>query len=274
MRRKTPTRAPRAATEVGAVVRRPTAARRLARVVVAVGLLAPPVAWLGFRVPVATSFASPVAEGAAVLAAALETPPPPDPVSFPLLEALEPTKDHGLVQQSAAAEAASERSSERSAPTSGRRAEEVTVGGLFVPRRRLMAIVEAGARPSSAGYAPATAWRPAGTVLAGVGGLGVGLRDGDVVTRVGGAQATSPNAVVGAVGAALRRQAPAIDAEVWRDRHRISLTVELPKLRPTGELEAEEPSTTGRSVRGSSSARAARETSSPGGSSAEAPTPR
>ncbi|MCA9620698.1 MAG: hypothetical protein KC731_16860 [Myxococcales bacterium] len=51
-----------------------------------------------------------------------------------------------------------------------------------------------------------------------------------MVTRVGGARATSQGAVVGAVTSALRQKLPAITAEVWRGQRRILVTVELPSV--------------------------------------------
>ena len=55
-----------------------------------------------------------------------------------------------------------------------------------------------------------------GTIPTGITGLGVGLRDGDTLTRAGGTPATSDGAVVAAVTAALRRQQKAMTAEVMR----------------------------------------------------------
>ncbi|MSP25061.1 MAG: hypothetical protein EXR75_07830 [Myxococcales bacterium] len=102
--------------------------------------------------------------------------------------------------------------------------------GVLVKRQRVMAAARAGIRPSGSPVAM-NAWRGRGLALAGVGMVGVGLRDGDVVTKVGGSPATSDAAVVGAVTAALRKGHPAITAEVWRDRQKIIVTVELPKVR-------------------------------------------
>jgi len=101
--------------------------------------------------------------------------------------------------------------------------------GVLVRRKRVIAAANAGIRPSGAPVA-ATSYRPAGMALIGVSGLGVGLRDGDILTRAGGTPARSDGAVVMAVTAALRRKAPAITAEVWRGIQRIIVTVELPKL--------------------------------------------
>ena len=99
----------------------------------------------------------------------------------------------------------------------------------MVSRARVVAAAEAGMRPSG-GSVAATSWRPAGLALTGVNPIGVGLRDGDVITRVGGTPATSQGAVIGAVTSALRQKLPAITGEVWRGRQKIVVTVELPEV--------------------------------------------
>jgi hypothetical protein len=95
--------------------------------------------------------------------------------------------------------------------------------GVFVSRARVLAAARAGIRPSGTPV-PANAWRPPGLALRGVSGLGVGLREGDVLI------APSEGAIVGQVIAALRRRAPAMSGVAWRGRQRIHITVELPDL--------------------------------------------
>jgi hypothetical protein len=102
--------------------------------------------------------------------------------------------------------------------------------GVFVSRKRVVRAANAGLRPSGWPVS-ATDAHPAGLSLTGITGLGVGLRDGDILTRAGGTPATSDGAVVAAVTAALRRQQKAMTAEVWRGRQRFIVTVELPKLK-------------------------------------------
>jgi hypothetical protein len=106
----------------------------------------------------------------------------------------------------------------------------ITQSGIGVSRARVMAAVKAGIRPSGSGVS-ATSWRPAGLAVHGISAVGVGLRDGDVLTKVGGTAATSPGAVISAVRAALRRKQPAIVGEVWRGHHRFLVSVELPRVR-------------------------------------------
>lgn len=105
-----------------------------------------------------------------------------------------------------------------------------TPRGVLVRKERVLAAARGGIRPS--GHAvPATWERPAGVALTGVGALGVGLRDGDVLTHVNGQPVSSPNLVVALAAGALRSGAGGISGEVWRGRQRLMLTVELPRVR-------------------------------------------
>lgn len=72
--------------------------------------------------------------------------------------------------------------------------------------------------------------RPGGMRLSGVGGLGVGLAEGDVLSHVGGAPVTSRSAVVTAVLQARARRASEISALFWRDGEPWRLVVEMPYL--------------------------------------------
>ena len=91
----------------------------------------------------------------------------------------------------------------------------------------MLRLANRGVRPSGSAVA-ANADRPAGLVLQGVSGLGVGLRDGDVLTQVAGAPASSTGAVIGAVLAARQRRAPAMSGVVYRGADKIALYVEMP----------------------------------------------
>jgi hypothetical protein len=81
----------------------------------------------------------------------------------------------------------------------------------------------------------ASGGRPAGLRLVGVGGLGVGMRDGDVLTRVLGGSVGSVGDVVARVIAARDRRAREISAEFWRDGEAWSLVVEQPYLNPVAQ---------------------------------------
>jgi hypothetical protein len=99
--------------------------------------------------------------------------------------------------------------------------------GIRVSAATVLRLANRGVRPSGSPVA-ASADRPAGLALQGVAGLGVGLRDGDVLTQVAGAPASSTGAVIGAVLAARQRRAPAMSGVVYRGADKIALYVEMP----------------------------------------------
>jgi hypothetical protein len=100
---------------------------------------------------------------------------------------------------------------------------------VFVSRDTVLSLASTGARPRGVPV-PATALRPAGLKLLGVAGLGVGLRDGDVLTRALGVPALSSGAVVQAVLAARAKRAPVLEGEFWRGNQRWIIRVEQPYL--------------------------------------------
>lgn len=101
--------------------------------------------------------------------------------------------------------------------------------GLRVREATILELARARAIPSAVGT-PAQGLRPAGLRFVDVEGLGVGLKNGDVLTRVAGVPALNRGAVVGAVIAAREAKAPAIHAEFWRDGTPWQLVVEMPYL--------------------------------------------
>ncbi len=105
-------------------------------------------------------------------------------------------------------------------------AHRVPSKGVFVSARRVLQIARSGQRPGGSQVA-AGPGRPAGVRLTGVGALGVGLRDGDVLTHAAGAPA-SEGQVIGAVVRAHARKAKSMSGRIWRDGEFLNLTVELP----------------------------------------------
>jgi hypothetical protein len=102
---------------------------------------------------------------------------------------------------------------------------------LFVAQDRVLRLASSGARPRGA-VVPGTTVRPAGLKLSGVAALGIGLLDGDVLTRAVGQPALSSGAVIQAVLAARARRAPVLEGEFWRGNERWLLRVEQPYLPP------------------------------------------
>jgi hypothetical protein len=100
--------------------------------------------------------------------------------------------------------------------------------GVFVPASSVLRLANGGAGMPRAVPVPALGARPAGLRLIGVSGLGIGMRDGDVLTRVLGADVASVGEVVARVIAARNQRVRQISGEFWRDGARWSLIVEQP----------------------------------------------
>lgn len=101
--------------------------------------------------------------------------------------------------------------------------------GLRVRSNTVLQLANARAIPEGT-YVEPDRGRPGGMRLSGVGVLGVGLADGDVLSHVGGAPVTSRSAVVTAVLQARARRASEISALFWRDGEPWRLVVEMPYL--------------------------------------------
>jgi len=75
---------------------------------------------------------------------------------------------------------------------------------------------------------PARGARPPGIEVTGVTALGIGVRDGDVLTEVAGVPVTDATEVVAIVLALRQRHDGAISAVFYRDKEPWALTVEMP----------------------------------------------
>jgi hypothetical protein len=126
------------------------------------------------------------------------------------------------------------------APSSGARAvhkknsaaRKRELHGVFVPASTVLRLAQGRAIPSAVPV-PAEGARPSGLRLVGVSGLGVGLRDGDVLTSVMGAPALSVPDVVRCVISARARAVREISGEFWRNGERWHLVVEQPYIGET-----------------------------------------
>ena len=99
--------------------------------------------------------------------------------------------------------------------------------GVFVSAETVLGLASRGVVPRAVPVPP-SASRPAGLRLVGVGALGIGLRDGDILTHVLGAPAGSVAAVIDAVVRARAGSARVISGTFWRDGRSLSLVVEQP----------------------------------------------
>jgi hypothetical protein len=90
-----------------------------------------------------------------------------------------------------------------------------------------LALAQSQARPSGR-FVGAQQGRPAGLLLSGVGSLGVGLQEGDVLIEALGSAPTSPGQVIGAIIEARARRASALGGTLWRGGHTFRITVEQP----------------------------------------------
>lgn len=88
-------------------------------------------------------------------------------------------------------------------------------GGIFIGKDTVMRLARAGVVPTGQPVA-ASAAHPAGILLAGVGALGIGLVDGDILTDVEGRPVQTEAQVVGMVIAARSRHAEQMSAVIWR----------------------------------------------------------
>jgi hypothetical protein len=101
--------------------------------------------------------------------------------------------------------------------------------GVYVNAATVMRLAQAQVMPRAVAVGPLGA-RPAGLRLIGVGGLGIGMRDGDVLTKVLGAPVSASGEVISRVISARARRAREISGEFWRNGQACSIVVEQPYL--------------------------------------------
>lgn len=99
--------------------------------------------------------------------------------------------------------------------------------GVFVSAQAVLGLASRRAMPRAVPVA-AAGTRPAGLRLVGAAALGIGMRDGDILTQVQGAPAGSVAAVVEAVLRARANNARVISGVFWRDGRALPLAVEQP----------------------------------------------
>jgi hypothetical protein len=104
---------------------------------------------------------------------------------------------------------------------------------LFVSADTVLRLSERRATPRGV-RVPADGARPAGLRLVGVDALGVGLRDGDVLTKALGQPALSSSAIVRAILVARANRVKVLEGEFYRGHERWILRVEQPYLDEKG----------------------------------------
>lgn len=116
-------------------------------------------------------------------------------------------------------------SSARSAPS----LSEKALPPLYVAAPTVLRIANSGHRPSGRAVT-AHGRRPAGVQVFGASALGIGVRDGDIITKVNGVPVTSANQVIALVIAARGARQTAISALMYRGQRSYVLTVEQPYM--------------------------------------------
>ena len=116
--------------------------------------------------------------------------------------------------------------------------------GLFVPARKTAELAARAAKLVHGNDATDGEGRPVGVRLSGIGGLGVGLADGDIVASIGGRPTLSVGDATSAIAAAAipppDGRAHRVSAVVLRETgsgderrvEKIYVTVEVPAVRP------------------------------------------
>ena len=108
-----------------------------------------------------------------------------------------------------------------------RKAPAEAPAGVHLDADAVLALAERGVMPGAESV-PASASRPAGLRLRGVSALGVGLKDGDVLSDVAGRPVGSVAEVVGLIAGQRSRRVPVISGRIWRGDRPLTLSVEQP----------------------------------------------
>lgn len=152
-------------------------------------------------------------------------PRPQEPVAFV-------TADDRPIEEPSAApsvRAAPTVAAKRGHPKGARSSEPLgaPTNGLFVHAGRVLELARAGVVPRGVPV-PAGDGRPAGILLTDVERLGVGLRNGDVLTSALGAPARAEEDVVTAVLSARKQRAAHVSGRFWRAGEEWALVVQMP----------------------------------------------
>jgi len=117
----------------------------------------------------------------------------------------------------------------RRTPKSRPAATPGAVSALFVPQAKVLALAQTAARPRGS-FVTATSEHPAGLLLSGVDGLGIGVNDGDILIEALGVTPRSPGQIIALVVQARARKAQFLSGVLWRRGQLLRITVEQPYL--------------------------------------------
>jgi hypothetical protein len=106
---------------------------------------------------------------------------------------------------------------------------------VLISEQTILRLANAGVIPQATPV-PRQGTRPAGLQLGGVGAMGVGLQDGDVLFQVAGVPVSSDTQVAEIVRAARDRKVRSISARLWRNGETLALIVGMPYLDSSGKL--------------------------------------
>lgn len=102
---------------------------------------------------------------------------------------------------------------------------------IFVSATKVLCLAQQGSQPSGK-PAPAKGKRPAGVAVYGVSGLGIGAKDGDVITEIMGQPVRSVAQGMMLIIGARAAERPVITGTLWRGMRSFSVAVEQPYTEP------------------------------------------
>jgi hypothetical protein len=104
---------------------------------------------------------------------------------------------------------------------------------LFVSQTTVLKLAESAARPRGS-FVAQTQDHPAGLRLVGVGALGIGVQDGDILVEALGIAPRAPGEIIGAIIEARAKNARFLSGTLWRRGDTFRITVEQPYLPAKG----------------------------------------
>lgn len=116
-------------------------------------------------------------------------------------------------------------------PPSARVKTALKPQALFVSASTVLQLSKSAARPQGS-FVAQTSQHPAGLRLVGVGALGIGVRDGDILIDAMGISPRASGEIIGAIIEARARRVRVLSGTLWRDGQTFRITVEQPYQDP------------------------------------------